>query len=160
MRAALALAARARGRTAPNPLVGAIVVRNGRRISGGYHTQAGAPHAEARALRAAGRRARGATLYVTLEPCAHFGLTPPCIEAVLEAGLRRVVIGTPDPDRRTARRSIMRLRRRGVAVTVGVEAEACRTLNRGFFSRVERSSPRTILKLASTLDGRISTRTG
>ncbi len=160
MRAALALAARARGRTAPNPLVGAIVARNGRRISGGYHSQAGAPHAEARALRAAASRARGATLYVTLEPCAHFGLTPPCIEAVLEAGLRRVVIGTPDPDRRTARRSITRLRRRGVAVTVGVEAEACRTLNRGFFSRVERSRPHTILKLASTLDGRIATRTG
>jgi diaminohydroxyphosphoribosylaminopyrimidine deaminase/5-amino-6-(5-phosphoribosylamino)uracil reductase len=160
MRAALALAARARGRTAPNPLVGAIIVRGGQRIAGGYHPHAGAAHAEVRAIRAAGTRARGATLYLTLEPCAHHGRTPPCVEAVLDAGFRRVVVGTQDPDGRTAGRSIARLRRRGIEVTVGVESEACRTLNRGFFSRVERHRPYTVLKLASTLDGRIATRTG
>jgi diaminohydroxyphosphoribosylaminopyrimidine deaminase/5-amino-6-(5-phosphoribosylamino)uracil reductase len=160
MREALSLAARARGRTAPNPLVGALVVRGGERVAAGHHLRLGAPHAEAVAIARAGGRARGATLYVTLEPCAHTGRTPPCIEAVLEAGFRRVVVGTRDPDPRTAGRSLARLRRAGCAVAAGVESEACRELNRGYFSRVERGRPHTTLKLAATLDGRIATAAG
>jgi diaminohydroxyphosphoribosylaminopyrimidine deaminase/5-amino-6-(5-phosphoribosylamino)uracil reductase len=160
MREALRRAARARGRTAPNPLVGALVVRGGERVAAGHHRRLGAPHAEAVAIARSGRRTRGATLYCTLEPCAHSGLTPPCIDVVLEAGFRRVVLGTRDPDPRTAGSSIARLRRAGCAVTLGVESEACRELNRGFFSRVERGRPFTTLKLAATLDGRIATASG
>ena len=154
------LAARSRGRTAPNPMVGAVIIAQGRRIASGTHTRAGAPHAEALALERAGPAARGATLYVTLEPCAHAGLTPPCIEVVLAAGLRRVVVGLRDPDPRTRGRSLARLRRAGVRVSLGVEADACRVQNRGFLSRVERGRPFTHLKLAASLDGRIATATG
>ena len=160
MRQALRLAARARGRTAPNPPVGAVLVRGRERIAGGLHTGPGAAHGEAQALRKAGARARGATLYVTLEPCAHRGRTPPCVEAVLASGVRRVVVGIADPDPRTAGRSIRRLRSAGLRVTTGVEQEACRELLRGFLSRVERGRPWTELKLAATLDGRIATRRG
>ncbi len=160
MRRALGLAARARGRTAPNPMVGAVVVRGGRRIAAGYHARAGGPHAEARALAKAGARARGATLYVTLEPCAHQGRTPPCAEAVLASGVRRVVCGMRDPDPRTAGRSVARLRRAGIEVLEGVEEPACRELLRGFRSRIGRGRPYTVLKLAASLDGRIATRSG
>jgi diaminohydroxyphosphoribosylaminopyrimidine deaminase/5-amino-6-(5-phosphoribosylamino)uracil reductase len=160
MREALRLAARAKGRTAPNPVVGALLVRGGRALARGFHARAGAPHAEALALRRAGSLARGATLYVTLEPCAHQGRTPPCIDAVLAAGLARVVIGMRDPDPRTAGRSLLRLRQAGVPVSLGAEQEACRALNRGFVSRVVRGRPYTVLKLAASLDGRIATRSG
>jgi diaminohydroxyphosphoribosylaminopyrimidine deaminase/5-amino-6-(5-phosphoribosylamino)uracil reductase len=160
MREALALAARARGRTAPNPMVGAVIVRGGRRISGGYHARVGGIHGEASAIRNARESLRGATLYCTLEPCSHYGRQPPCVEAVLEAGFRRVVLGMPDPDPRTAGRSIARLRRAGVEVRVGVEEGACRELNRGFLSRLERRRPYTSLKLAASLDGRIATASG
>jgi diaminohydroxyphosphoribosylaminopyrimidine deaminase/5-amino-6-(5-phosphoribosylamino)uracil reductase len=160
VREALRLAARARGRTAPNPLVGALVVRGGERVGAGHHRRVGEAHAEAVAIARAGARTRGATLYSTLEPCAHAGRTPPCLDAVLAAGFRRVVVGTRDPDPRTAGRSIARLRRAGCSVTVGVEIDACRELNRGFFSRVERGRPHTTLKLAATLDGRIATAAG
>lgn len=160
MRQALRLATRARGRAAPNPLVGAVVVRGGRRIASGYHRRAGAPHAEALALARAGGAARGATLYVTLEPCNHVGRQPPCVDAVLRARPGRVVVGMRDPDPRTAGRGIARLRRAGIPVTLGVEVEACRALNEGFLSRVERGRPFTTLKLAASLDGRIATRSG
>lgn len=160
MREAVQLAERASGRTAPNPMVGALVVRAGRVIARGHHRRAGLAHAEALALARAGRSARGATLYVTLEPCAHHGRTPPCVEAVLASGVRKVVIGVLDPDPRTAGRSVRRLRRAGVEVVVGVEAQACRELLRGFESRVRRGRPYTVLKLAASLDGRIATRRG
>lgn len=160
MRAALRLAARARGRTAPNPLVGALIYRGDRLLGAGWHRRAGAPHAETMALERAGSAVRGATLYCTLEPCAHRGRTPPCIDAVLRAGFRRVVIGMRDPDPRTAGRSLARLRRTGCSVQVGVEETRCRELNRGYLSRLERRRPFTRLKLATTLDGRIATRSG
>lgn len=160
MREALRLAARAGGRAAPNPRVGGVIVRGGRRIASGYHARWGGLHGEASAIRNARGRTRGATLYVNLEPCAHQGRQPPCVDAVLEAGFARVVIGMRDPDSRTAGRSIRRLRSAGVEVRVGVEAEACRALNRGFSSRVERGRPFTVLKLASSLDGRIATASG
>lgn len=157
MRAAVRLAARGRGRTAPNPMVGAILVRDGRRVAAGHHARLGASHAEALALERAGKAARGATLYVTLEPCTHQGRTPPCIEPVLAAGLGRVVVGMEDPDPRTRGRGLARMRRAGLEVTLGVEGAACRTLNRGYLSRVERGRPFTQLKLAASLDGRIAT---
>jgi len=160
MREALRLAARARGRTAPNPMVGSLVVGDGARIASGHHVRDGATHAEALALERAGARARGATLYVTLEPCAHHGRTPPCVDAVLASGVRRVVIATLDPDPRTSGRSVERLRAAGLEVVVGVEEPASRALNCGFESRLLRGRPHTTLKLAASLDGRIATRSG
>lgn len=160
MREALRLAARAGGRVAPNPRVGGVIVRRGRRVASGYHARYGGLHGEASAIRRARGRTRGATLYVNLEPCAHHGRQPPCLDAVLEAGFARVVIGMRDPDPRTSGRSIRRLRRAGVEVCVGVEKAACRDLNRGFVSRLERGRPFTTLKLASSLDGRIATASG
>jgi len=160
MREALRLAARARGRAAPNPMVGCVVVRGGKRLASGYHVRDGRQHAEAIALARAGTHARGATLYITLEPCAHDGRTPPCVDAVLASEVRRVVIAMRDPDPRTAGRSLARLRRAGVAVELGVEEAAARVLNQGFISRVTRRRPFTHLKLAATLDGRIATASG
>ncbi len=160
MRVALRLAARARGDTAPNPMVGALVVKGGRSLARGHHVRPGLPHAEALALARAGRQARGATLYVTLEPCAHHGRTPPCVDSVLASGVRRVVVAMRDPDARTAGRSLARLRRAGIEVVVGVLADAARELNRGYLSRLERGRPWTTLKLAATLDGRIATARG
>jgi len=160
MREALALAGRARGRTAPNPMVGSIVVKRGRALARGWHRAAGEPHAEALALERAGAAARGATLYVTLEPCAHHGRTPPCVDAVLAVRPERVVVAMRDPDPRTAGRSVRRLRAAGVRVDVGIEEEAARALNEGFVSRVVRGRPFTQLKLAASLDGRIATLSG
>jgi diaminohydroxyphosphoribosylaminopyrimidine deaminase/5-amino-6-(5-phosphoribosylamino)uracil reductase len=160
MRLALREAARARGDTAPNPMVGGVVVRGGRVIAVGHHVRPGRAHGEAVALERAGSRARAATLYVNLEPCAHYGRTPPCVDAVLASGVRRVVVALRDPDPRTAGRSFARLRRAGIEVVVGVEADAARELNRGYLSRVERGRPWTTLKLAATLDGRIATASG
>ena len=157
---ALRLAARARGRTAPNPLVGSVVVRGGRRVARGHHTRAGGRHAEATALARAGKAARGATLYVTLEPCAHTGHTPPCVDAVLASGVRRVVVSMRDPDPRTSGKGIRKLRRAGLQVDLGTLAEECRRLNAGFVSRIERGRPFTTLKLAASFDGRIATARG
>ncbi len=160
MRAAVRLAARGRGRTAPNPCVGAIVVKGGRALARARTADGGAPHAESRALARAGKAARGSTLYVTLEPCAHTGRTPPCVDAVIAAHPRRVVIGLVDPDPRTSGQSVSKLRRAGIEVTVGVEGEACTRLHEGFLSRVLRGRPFTTLKLAASLDGRIATAQG
>lgn len=160
MRVALRLARKGLGRTIPNPPVGAVVVRAGRVVGRGYHRRAGAPHAEVEALHHAGPRARGATLYVTLEPCNHTGRTPPCCEAVLAAGVARVVFGCRDPNPKVRGGGAARLRRRGVAVVAGVEEAACRELLRPFATRVTTGLPLVTLKLAATLDGRIATRGG
>jgi diaminohydroxyphosphoribosylaminopyrimidine deaminase/5-amino-6-(5-phosphoribosylamino)uracil reductase len=157
---ALALAARGLGRTWPNPPVGAVLVRGGRVVGEGFHTRAGAPHAEIEALRAAGARARGAELFVTLEPCTHHGRTPPCVDALLGLGLARVVVAVADPSPRVRGRGIRQLRRHGVPVAVGVEAAAASELLAGFRSRVLRGRPLVTLKLAVTLDGRIAARGG
>lgn len=154
MQRALVLARR--GRTHPNPRVGAVVVRGTRIVGEGYHRRCGAPHAEAVALERAGRRARGATLYVTLEPCNHQGRTPPCTPRILDAGIARVVVAARDPDPRVRGRGLRRLRRAGIPVTVGVLAREARELNAGYdlFHRLGR--PLVVLKLAMTLDGRIA----
>lgn len=162
MRRALALAARARGRQRPNPMVGAVVVsRSGRVLGTGWHRKAGEAHAEVLALRALGGKApAGATLYVTLEPCAHHGKTPPCADAVIASGVRRVVVAMRDPYPLVDGRGLERLRRAGLDVTVGVcEAEA-RALNAPWLSVVTRGRPLVTLKLALTLDGRIAARGG
>ncbi len=160
MREALRLAELGVGRTSPNPAVGAVVVRGGRRIGRGYHRRAGGAHAEVFALRQAGERARGATLYVTLEPCCHFGRTPPCVDAVLASGVSRVVVGSLDPNPRVRGRGVARLRRAGLRVDVGVLEEPCRALNEDFAKYVTRGLPFVVLKLAATLDGRIAARGG
>jgi diaminohydroxyphosphoribosylaminopyrimidine deaminase / 5-amino-6-(5-phosphoribosylamino)uracil reductase len=160
MRLALRLAARGRGRTSPNPLVGAVVVRGGRVLATGYHRRAGLDHAEVAALRRLGLRARGADLYVTLEPCNHHGRTPPCTEAVIHAGVRRVIVGMRDPCRLVDGRGIRRLRRAGIAVEVGLLGDECRRVNEHFVCAQERGRPFVTWKAAVTLDGRIATRRG
>ncbi|HEV2132082.1 MAG TPA: bifunctional diaminohydroxyphosphoribosylaminopyrimidine deaminase/5-amino-6-(5-phosphoribosylamino)uracil reductase RibD [Longimicrobiaceae bacterium] len=162
MRRALALAEGGWGRVAPNPLVGAVVVREGRIVGEGFHAEYGRPHAEVKALGAAGEQARGATLYVTLEPCSHHGKTPPCTDAVLQAGISRLVFAAKDPNPRAAG-GAERLRHAGVEVLGGVEAEAARDQNASFFHAlgphgVQR--PWIELKLALSLDARLADREG
>ncbi len=156
MRRALRLAAKATGRTSPNPLVGTIVVRNGEIVGEGYHRAAGEAHAEVVALRAARDRARGATLYSTLEPCAHQGRTPPCVDAIREAGISRVVAAMRDPDPRTDGKGFRLLRAADIDVAHGVLEEEARRLNEGFVSRLTRGRPFVLVKLATTVDGRVS----
>ena len=165
MRLALRQARRARGRSFPNPPVGAVVLRGERVLGRGATRPVGGTHAEVLALEAALRRhgsraVRGATLAVTLEPCAHHGRTPPCVERVLELGVARVWVGHRDPHPATAGGSLRRLRRAGVEVRCGVLEESCREQHRGFLSVLERGRPFLLLKLAASLDGRIATATG
>jgi diaminohydroxyphosphoribosylaminopyrimidine deaminase/5-amino-6-(5-phosphoribosylamino)uracil reductase len=160
MRQALRLAARGRGFTSPNPIVGALVVRDGVVVGKGYHTRVGGPHAEVNALREAGEAAKGATLYVTLEPCNHFGRTPPCTQAVLEAGIARVVVGMADPNINVQGGGVDYLRSYGIRVDVGILEKECRLLNQAFIKHSTTGLPLVILKTAATLDGRIAARSG
>jgi len=156
MRRALRLAAKAAGRTSPNPMVGTVIVRRGEIVGEGYHRGAGQAHAEVVALGAARDAARGATLYTTLEPCAHHGRTPPCVDAIREAGVDRVVAAMRDPDPRTDGKGFRALRAAGIEVAQGLlEAEAER-LNEGFASRLRRGRPFVLVKLATTVDGRVA----
>ncbi len=161
MRAALSLAARGLGQVWPNPAVGCVLVgTNGAVIGRGWTQKGGRPHAEAEALRQAGGAARGASAYVSLEPCAHHGQTPPCAEALIEAGIARCVVAVEDPDPRASGAGIRRLREAGMSVTTGVlEAEAT-AINRGFFTSRRLGRPLVALKLATTLDGKIATASG
>ncbi len=156
----LELARQALGRTSPNPMVGAVIVRDGEIVGSGFHPRAGEPHAEVFALRDAQEKARGATAYVSLEPCNHFGRTPPCSEALVTAGVSKVVVGMVDPNPLVAGGGIARLREAGIEVVVGVEEAACRKLNEGFIHRILHHRPLGILKYAMTLDGKIATTTG
>ena len=160
MGAALALGRRGLGRVAPNPAVGCVIVAGGRVVGRGRTADGGRPHAEAVALAQAGAAARGATAYVTLEPCAHHGQTPPCADALVAAGVARVVVAAGDPDPRVAGAGLARLRAGGVAVVEGVRAAEARRDLAGFLSRVTRGRPMLTLKLATTLDGRIATASG
>lgn len=160
MRAALGLARRALGRVSPNPAVGCILVRQGRVLGRGWTQAGGRPHAETEALARAGAGAKGATAYVTLEPCCHEGKTSPCTDALIAAGVGRVVVAVEDPDPRVAGRGIGQLRAAGFEVSVGVEAAAAAELNAGFFLRIGEGRPLVTLKTATTLDGRIATHKG
>ncbi len=141
-------------------MVGAVIVKDGKIIGEGFHPRAGEPHAEVFALKAAGENARGATIYVSLEPCNHYGRTPPCSEAVVAAGLAKVVVGMVDPNPLVAGSGIKRLQKAGIEVVSGVEEAACRKLNEGFIHRILYKKPLGILKYAMTLDGKIATTTG
>ena len=159
--AAIALGRRSLGETWPNPAVGCVIVApDGSVVGRGRTRPGGRPHAETEALAVAGDRARGATAYVTLEPCSHVGLTPPCADALIEAGIARVVGGARDPDDRVDGRGFRRLREAGLAVETGLLAPATAALAAGFVSRVTRGRPRITLKMATSLDGRIATAGG
>jgi len=160
MRAALALARRGLGSTWPNPSVGCVLVRSGRVVGRGTTAPGGRPHAEAVALAQAGDLARGATAYVTLEPCSHHGRTPPCANALAAAGVTHVVMACGDPDPRVDGAGVATLRAAGIEVTIGLLADEARSLQLGFLTRVGLGRPMVTLKLASTLDGRIATHTG
>jgi diaminohydroxyphosphoribosylaminopyrimidine deaminase/5-amino-6-(5-phosphoribosylamino)uracil reductase len=160
MRLALREAERALWRTHPNPMVGAVVVRDGEVLATGYHAQAGSAHAEVDALRKLGMQAEGAEVFVTLEPCHHYGRTGPCTKALIEAKIRRCIVGVIDPDPRVSGQGVAALRAAGIECVVGVEEAACRALNLPFFTRVQQQRPYVTAKVAMTLDGRIATRTG
>ncbi len=160
MQRCLALAQQGQGQTAPNPMVGAVVVQDGAVVGEGWHPGAGQPHAEVFALRAAGARSQGATIYVSLEPCNHYGRTPPCTEAVIAAGIKKVVVGMVDPNPLVAGGGIDRLQSAGIEVVTGVETAACEELNEGFIQRMRYQRPLGILKYAMTIDGKIATQTG
>jgi diaminohydroxyphosphoribosylaminopyrimidine deaminase / 5-amino-6-(5-phosphoribosylamino)uracil reductase len=160
MALALDLAERGRGETNPNPMVGCVIVRDGRAVAEAWHRRAGDPHAEVLALDRAGAKARGATLYVNLEPCAHEGRTPPCAPRIVSAGLRRVVAAVRDPNPAVNGRGLARLRRAGIAVTTGVMESDALLLNEPFIVAAPLRRPFVLLKAALTLDGRIATRAG
>ncbi len=160
MRVALALARRGLGQVWPNPAVGCVLVRDGRIVGRGWTQPGGRPHAETEALRRAGPAAQGATAYVSLEPCSHWGRTPPCANALIDAGVARVVAAIDDPDPRVAGAGITRLRAAGIAVATGVGAPEAADINAGFFTRQRLGRPLVTLKLATSLDGKIATGTG
>lgn len=160
MRQAVALARRGTGWTAPNPLVGAVVVKDGTVIGRGYHARCGGLHAERAALADCTASPRGATMYVTLEPCCHQGRQPPCTDAILAAGIDRVVVGSDDPNPLVAGKGLEILRRGGVEVVSGVLREACDALNPVFFHFIRTRRPYVVMKYAMTMDGKIATRTG
>lgn len=160
MRMALDEAEKGVGRTSPNPAVGAVLVKNGHVLARGFHAKAGGPHAEIVALRQAGGRARGADLYTTLEPCNHHGRTPPCTEAILAAGIRRVFVGCLDANPKVSGRGVKRLRSAGLKVVSGVLNDQCTELNAPFFTFITRKRPFVTLKVASTADGRIAGESG
>lgn len=160
MKRAISLAKMATGHTSPNPLVGAVVVKNNTIVGEGYHHKAGEAHAEVHALDVAGDNARGATLYVTLEPCAHYGKTPPCAKRVVESGIARVVIGSTDPNPLVAGKGIQILTDAGIEVTTDVCVDECIRLNEHFFTFIQTHKPFVTIKSAMSLDGKIATFTG
>lgn len=160
MELALELAGKALGRTSPNPMVGAVVVKDGRIVGKGYHARAGTPHAEIHALREAGDDAVGATLYVTLEPCCHHGRTGPCTEAVIRAGIKKVVMGMTDPNPLVAGKGARKLRDSGIEVVCGVREAQARRLNEVFIKYISTGMPYVVLKTAMSLDGKIATAGG
>jgi diaminohydroxyphosphoribosylaminopyrimidine deaminase/5-amino-6-(5-phosphoribosylamino)uracil reductase len=160
MRRALRLAEKGRGRTSPNPMVGAILVKGSKVVGDGYHAKAGEAHAEIVALQRAGEEARGATLYLNLEPCTHYGKTPPCAPRVVEEGVKRVVIGMEDPNPLVKGKGVEILRKAGLHVEVGILEKECRRLNEAFCKYILKKVPFVILKVAATLDGKIATRNG
>jgi diaminohydroxyphosphoribosylaminopyrimidine deaminase/5-amino-6-(5-phosphoribosylamino)uracil reductase len=160
MKRALRLAKAGRGRTSPNPVVGAVLVKRGKVVGEGYHARIGEAHAEMIALRQAGEKAREAILYLNLEPCTHYGRTPPCVPQVIKAGLKRAVIGMEDPNPLVNGKGIEALRKSGLDVKVGVLEKECRKINEAFCKYILKKEPFVVLKVAATLDGKIATRNG
>lgn len=154
-----ALAAKAKGRTSPNPYVGALIAKHDEILGWGYHEKAGKPHAEALALRRAGDRARGATAYITLEPCIQWGRTPPCLDAILNSGIRRVVVSDTDPNPRVFRKGIERLRAAGLQVSLGLLKDKNRSLNEVYIKYITKRIPFVTLKAAASMDGKTATAT-
>ncbi|MBN1870710.1 MAG: bifunctional diaminohydroxyphosphoribosylaminopyrimidine deaminase/5-amino-6-(5-phosphoribosylamino)uracil reductase RibD [Candidatus Omnitrophica bacterium] len=160
MNLAYRLALKARGRTSPNPLVGCVIVRGKTIIAEGWHRRCGADHAEVVALKKAGRRSRGARMYVTLEPCYHYGRTPPCVDAVIESGIKEVMIGMKDPNPFTNGKSIAKLRRAGIKTRVGILQKELRAMNEAFIKYATKKMPFVAVKSAQSLDGKIATAKG
>ena len=157
---ALKLAAKGRGRTHPNPMVGALVVKNGQIVGRGYHAKAGEEHAEIGAIKLAGGKARNADLYLNLEPCNHHGRTGPCCKAIVNAGIKRVFVGSKDPNPKVNGKGIAALKRSGIKVVAGILEDECYQLNEGFFKVIQERRPFVTFKTAITLDGRVATHTG
>ena len=160
MNRALALAQQGKGRTSPNPLVGAVIVNTGKIVGEGYHQKAGEPHAEIHALQAAGEKAKGSTLYVNLEPCCHWGRTPPCTDAIIQAGITHVYVAHLDPNPKVAGKGNQQLEEAGIQTNVGICADAAEKLNEIYIKHVNTGHPFVILKMAMSLDGKIATSTG
>ena len=160
MRLALSLAKKGEGKVSPNPMVGAVLVKNGKLIAKGYHRYFGGPHAEVEAIQRAKDKARGCTLYVTLEPCSHYGKTPPCTQAIIRAGIRRVVIATLDPNPVNSGRGVQELKKAGIEIELGVCEEEATKVNEAFFKFMKKRIPFVVVKVASSLDGKIATSKG
>ncbi|MBF0385395.1 MAG: bifunctional diaminohydroxyphosphoribosylaminopyrimidine deaminase/5-amino-6-(5-phosphoribosylamino)uracil reductase RibD [Candidatus Omnitrophica bacterium] len=160
MEKALDLARKARGKTSPNPMVGCVIVKGNKIIASGFHQKRGLPHAEAIALKKAGEKARGAKLYVNLEPCFHFGNTPPCVDAIIKSGIKEVIIAAKDPNRLTDGKSIAKLKKSGIKVKMGVLNAHSRALNESFMKYINTKMPFVATKTAQTIDGKIAARNG
>lgn len=160
MKMALELAQKGMGFTAPNPMVGAVIVKNGRIIGQGYHRKYGELHAEREALAVCTEEPKGASIYVTLEPCCHYGKQSPCVNAILEAGIRRVIIGSSDPNPLVAGKGIRILKDYGIEVTENILKEECDKLNEAFFYYIQNKKPYVVMKYAMTMDGKIAAYTG
>ncbi len=160
MKYALTLARRARNRTLPNPQVGAVVVKDGKIVGEGYHKKPGGPHAEVYAINSAGRRSKGGSLYVTLEPCPHYGKTPPCTDLIIKSGIKKVFVSMIDPNPLVRGRGVEILKSHGIDVEVGVLEEEARELNEVYIKNVTKKMPYIIFKSAMTLDGRTATKSG
>ncbi|NOQ86549.1 MAG: bifunctional diaminohydroxyphosphoribosylaminopyrimidine deaminase/5-amino-6-(5-phosphoribosylamino)uracil reductase RibD [Deltaproteobacteria bacterium] len=160
MKLAIAQARKAIGRVSPNPMVGAVVVKRGEIVSLGYHRQAGSPHAEINALKKAGKKAKNADLYINLEPCCHYGRTPPCVNAIIDSGIKRVIVGIEDPNPLVSGKGIATLNAAGIITQMGVLKEECRKLNEIYIKYITRKVPFVVLKIASSLDGKIAARSG
>lgn len=160
MRLAMQVALKAKGKTSPNPLVGALVVKNGKILSQGFHQKAGLAHAEVVALDKAGKKARGAILYVTLEPCSHFGRTPPCVDRIIKSGLKKVVVGMIDPNPLNNTKGIGILKKHGIEVETGFLEDELRSINESFIKYISKRLPFVTVKVAQSLDGKIATYSG
>ncbi|WAC07890.1 MAG: bifunctional diaminohydroxyphosphoribosylaminopyrimidine deaminase/5-amino-6-(5-phosphoribosylamino)uracil reductase RibD [Thermodesulfobacteriota bacterium] len=157
---AIQLALKAQGQTSPNPLVGALIVKNATIVGRGFHSQAGTPHAEINALREAGNKAQGAELYLNLEPCSHFGRTPPCVDAIIQKKIMKVFVGMVDPNPLVRGKGIRRLKEAGIKVAIGILEKECRKLNEVFIKYITTKRPFVILKAAASLDGRVAAESG
>ncbi|MCX5716241.1 MAG: bifunctional diaminohydroxyphosphoribosylaminopyrimidine deaminase/5-amino-6-(5-phosphoribosylamino)uracil reductase RibD, partial [Candidatus Omnitrophica bacterium] len=160
MRLALVLAQKGRGGTSPNPMVGAVIVKNNKIVGLAYHKEAGGPHAEAAALKEAGKSAKGAALYINLEPCAHFGRTPPCTQAIIKSGIKKVIAAMKDPNPIIAGRGFVRLKKNGIKVAAGTLEDEAKILNEVFIKYITKKMPFVIVKAAQSLDGKIAAKTG